>query len=193
MISSGAPPCKSGLVFSAASAGLRRGTPDEPTTTGRPTPDGYGPHRSSMRSPSATNARSPSPAGQERQRQDDHQRDHGGAVLSDPIECLLQHGRPLRLWPLRPACHVMPNPAIGRRDRRLPDVSWPRRPQTLPQSTRWCSLALCYGRVRITTLDGEERPCPPGSMDTVGTPRAARLLCDRTVLWKDTRDEAESV
>lgn len=43
------------------------------------------------------------------------------------------------------------------------------------QSTGWCSLAHCYGWVRITILDGEARPCPPGSMDTEGTPRAARL------------------
>jgi hypothetical protein len=106
----GAPPCQSCLTFSAASAGPRRAHSGRADHDWTAEADGYGANRSSIRSPSAANARSPSPAGQERQRQDDHQRDHGGAVLSDPFECLLQHGCPLWPWPLRPACRVLPQP-----------------------------------------------------------------------------------
>ncbi len=130
-----------GRMSSAASAGRRRGIPDAPTTTGRPTPDGL--HRSSIRSPSVADARSPSPAGQEREREDDHQRDHGGAVLGDPFECLLQHGCPHGRGRSAPRATFYGNTASERRDRRLPAVGRPRRPRIPPESTGWCSLAPC--------------------------------------------------
>jgi hypothetical protein len=121
----------------------------------------------------AATARSPPPAGQECERQDSHQRDHGGAVLGDPFESLLEHARLRPRPPLHPAGHVPTGlsdltEGSSPASRRLASAA-----AEAPQSTGWCCLAPCYGRVRITTSDGAARPCPPGSTDTGGTPRAA--------------------
>ncbi len=66
-------------------------------------------------------ARSPSPAGQEGERQDDHQREHGGAVLRDPFESLLQH-RCLQPRRLRPTCHALMKSSKGTAGDKLLDA-----------------------------------------------------------------------
>jgi hypothetical protein len=70
-------------------------------------------------------ARSPPPTGQERKRQDDGQRDHGGVVLSYPFENLIQHGySPRRGAGAQPPCSNMG--CSPDEDRRPP---FPRRPE----------------------------------------------------------------